>query len=206
MNDLDNGTVSRNALLLLIAFLAETKAQAVDCMIHLWYSAMLSSDHIELLSGPVRKVVEDVCSSIAGNPANHHFAKTWQFGSSSLRLVLTKEQWLFLLASCTVRGSLDSHDAQRIRTNVTMAHDRRDYRDRALFRCPPIQRVCQTRFREDGMLLPFGKSRTAFTHPNPTLFQGDGWPLRDSADPLDGWLLSGMVDDSYGPASNDLYG
>lgn len=206
VNDRDFDIVSRNAILLLVAFVAENDVQAVDCMIHVWYSAMISRDHMELLCGPVRKLVEDVCSKITSKAPGTVLGKTWRFKSSSLRLVLTKEQWSFLLACFSVPESLTSDRAQQIRTSITMAHERRDHRDRALFTRPPVHRICAIRFREHGVLLPFGQSRAPFNQPNPTLFRSEDWSMKDSADPLDGWTYADISGSSYGPATNDVYG
>lgn len=206
INDRDFDIVSRNAILLLIAFVSESNMQAADNMIHLWYSAMISRNHIELLHGPVRKLVEDVCSKIVSKAPGTVHGKTWRFPPSSLRLVLTKEQWFSLLACFSVPDSLTHDRAQQIRTSITMAHERRDHRDRALFTRQPVHRLCAIRFREDGVLLPFGQSRAPFNEPNPTLFRSGDWPMKDSADPLDGWAFADVSGSSYGPATNDIYG
>ena len=44
------------------------------------------------------------------------------------------------------------------------------------------------------------------TSNNSTIFQGDDWPMKDSADPLDGWSLPTILKQNAGPASNDVYG
>lgn len=55
----------------------------------------------------------------------------------------------------------------------------------------PGWRACTQKFRDDGILLPFGSPRTDFTVPNPTFFQNaDAWPMSDNADPMGGWPLS----------------
>ena len=42
---------------------------------------------------------------------------------------------------------------------------------------------------------------------NSTLFQNnDNWPMKDSADPLDGWSWEEVAATSSGPASADVYG
>lgn len=203
VNDRDFDIVSRNAILLLVALVAENVEQAAECMIHVWYSAMISRTHMELLRGPVRKLVEDVCYKITGRDPSAVLAKTWRFDSSTLRLVLTKEQWSSLLACFDVPASFTSDHARQIRTSITMAHERRDHRDRALFTRPPMHRICAIKFREEGVLLPFGSSRAPFNKPNPTLFRSEEWPMKDSADPLEGWAYTDMLG---GPATNDIYG
>ncbi|XHG09041.1 hypothetical protein AWENTII_012120 [Aspergillus wentii] len=89
---------------------------------------------------------------------------------------------------------------------VTLASSRTDFRDRLMYRLPPSWRLAKLRFRKDGVLLPFGDSREDFTVPNPTFFRGQyTWPISDFADPLHGWRLSEVLQDSYCPKS-DIYG
>lgn len=59
-------------------------------------------------------------------------------------------------------------DAVQIRTAVTLAPERADYRDRWYYKeASPSMRIAKERFREDGLLLPFGHPRAAFDVPNP---------------------------------------
>jgi len=39
-----------------------------------------------------------------------------------------------------------------------------------------------------------------------TFFQDTNWPLKDSADPLDGWNLPEILEVDSGAATNDIYG
>ncbi|GAB7359234.1 hypothetical protein MBLNU230_g5893t1 [Neophaeotheca triangularis] len=207
INDLDFDLVARNAVLLLIAFAAESPEKAVDCMIHIWYSASIGQEHSKLLQGVVRECVQDVCTKIETKPAGTLLGKTWEFKmQGSLRLVLPKEQWFKLLKYFECPKDLTLSRAEEARKAITLAHERRDHRDRSLFAQPPGVRVAKARFREDGILLPFGQSRKRFTQPNPTLFFSQRWPLKDSADPLDGWRHQDLQNSSYGAARNDIYG
>lgn len=206
INDRDFDIVARNAILLLIAFFEKDAARAADAIIHVWYSAMLLQRHVDLLSGSLRNLIEEVCGKIAGKAPNTILGKTWRFRSGSLRLELTKQQWTNLLSYFEIPSGLTAERAQEVRTAITLAHGRRDHRDRAAFTLCPGHRVSMMRFREDGILLQFGASRESFTSPNPTMFQAADWPIRDSADPLDGWHHVDLYQTPYGPASNDMYG
>ncbi|KAK3725201.1 hypothetical protein LTR37_000712 [Vermiconidia calcicola] len=75
-----------------------------------------------------------------------------------------------------------------------------------MLKCTPVQRVCGEHFRRDGILLPLGHSREEFKVPNPTLFQTAEWPIKDDADPLDGWPLEEISNSGCGLATNDVYG
>lgn len=78
--------------------------------------------------------------------------------------------------------------ALAIRKSTTMNPEIKDTIDRQIFHLVTHERVAQLKFREDGMLMPFGASRRGFDVPNPVLFQfQDSWPMHEAAAPLSGW-------------------
>jgi len=205
LNDLDFDVVVRNAIMLLVALTVDDAEKASDTILHLWYSALVRASDLAILQG-LRPLVEDVVRKIAGKTAGSLQAKTWEFNKSSLRLVLAKESWTSLLAFFNVPADLSATKAKQIRTDVTMAPSRKDYIHRNLVAQPPYHRICKMRFREDGLLLPFGYSRREFSVPNPTFFQTASWPMMDSAEPCAGWHYLDILKTSSGPVFNDLYG
>ncbi|CAF3612824.1 unnamed protein product [Fusarium graminearum] len=208
MNDRDLDVVARNAIMLLLALTAEGQDEVIDCIIHVWYSAFLRKSDVDIINQKVRPLLKEVCDKIKGQPPNTYLGKTWVFGHQrSLRLVLEKSSWEGLLALIDVPKGLTADKANIIRTAVTLADSRVDYRDRAYLFFPPAHRVARHRFREDGLLLPFGTCRTEFRLPNPTFFQNkDNWPMRDNSDPLSGWSIKEIEATSIGPATSDIYG
>lgn len=95
--------------------------------------------------------------------------KTWTFTSgNTLRLVLRKEDWLILQTYLDIPDGLTKEEASNIRAATTLALERADYRDRWYFKDQtPFIRLAKQRFREDGLLLPFGHPRLGFNIPNP---------------------------------------
>ncbi|PKK48400.1 hypothetical protein CI102_8134 [Trichoderma harzianum] len=184
INDNDLDVVARNAIILLIALVSDNADEAVDCIIHVWYSALIRKSDLDMLQ-----------------------QKTWRFEKGSLRLVLPKSFWDRLLAYVSIPEGLTADQASCIRTAVTLARSKRDYLDLHLIFQSPSRRVAKQRFRQDGLLLPFGAPRHEFQEPNPTLFHvRNVWPMASSADPLQGWSLKDVEDSSSGPASADIYG
>lgn len=167
VNDLDFDIVARNVILLLVALVVEGQEEAVSCMLHVWYSASIRTSHLDLLASRIRPLIEDVNAKIAGRAAGKVFGKTWRFEHRSLRLELTKDRWASLLWYFDVPQGLSLVRAQQVRTAVTLADERKDYREQSLISQLPAHRVCTNRFREDGILLPFGHSRDGFDIPNP---------------------------------------
>jgi hypothetical protein len=207
INDRDFEIVARNIILLLTALIVEQVDEAVDCIIHVWYSAFVRESHIDLLRHRVRPLIEDVCNKIKDKKPGSLLGKTWTFGRHSLRVVLERSSWDRLLCLVDPPAGLTADHARELRAAITLAESRKDYRDRYMYCQSPSYRIAFKKFREDGLLLPFGSSRSEFREPNPTLFHtGNAWPMNDNADPLHGWSSDEVAATSAGPATADIYG
>lgn len=166
INDMDFDIVARNSILLLTS-LHFGPSEATPIMLHLWYSAFIPEQIFRLLQDEILPLIQQVCEKIQGKPATSLQAKTWSYGERSLRLVLSKTMWDRLPSYLQIPDGLSKAQAQNIMTSITLAEERRDYVDRALYNMPPAWRVCFAKFRKDGILLPFGQSRKGFDIPNP---------------------------------------
>ncbi|OBT63191.1 hypothetical protein VE03_07739 [Pseudogymnoascus sp. 23342-1-I1] len=207
INDLDPDIVARNVIILLIALTVENSDEAIDCIIHIWYSALIRKSDLEILQQRIRPLIESVCEKTKNKTPTSLLGKTWTFGQRSLRLVLEKSSWDNLLSYMDIPAGLTMERANQIRTAITLAESRKDYRDRYLLFQTPSRRIAKNRYWGDGLLLPFGSPRVDFQEPNPTFFQtADTWPLRDNSDPLNGWSLKEVESRSSGAASADIYG
>jgi hypothetical protein len=167
MNDRDLDIVARNAIMLLIALVVDNIDDAVDCIIHVWYSALIRKSDLNILQQRIRPLIESVCEKIKSKAPSSRLGKTWTFGQRSLRLVLEKSSWDSLLFSMNITEGLTAEQANQIRTAVTLAESRKDYRDRHLLFQSLSRRIAKNRFRGDGLLLPFGSRRYDFREPNP---------------------------------------
>ncbi|KAJ6114080.1 hypothetical protein N7512_007525 [Penicillium capsulatum] len=216
INDKEFHVVARNEILLLFILKALDEAPATgpagfktaQSLIHLWYSASLTSDIISELASRVKPLFVDVCRQISSTPAGEIVEKSWFFSNGkSLRLALKKQYWFSLQDLCDVPSNLTRQNALDIRKAITLAPERRDYRDRWYYKdATPSVRVSKQRFREDGLLLPFGSDRLSFDIPNPTLYLSPVvWPMDDKADPLNGWPIR-EVAQIQTIAKEDLYG
>lgn len=90
MNDLDLDIVARNVIMLLIALTVDNMDEVADCIIHIWYSALIRKSALDILQQRVRPLIEDVCEKIKSKLSSAILAKTWTFGQRSMRLVLKK--------------------------------------------------------------------------------------------------------------------
>ena len=166
LNDRDSDITARNVVLLLVA-LHFSPEVATPIMLHIWYSALVSADMLHALQNSVLPLIQEVCKKIQAKPAQSLLAKTWTFGSRSLRLILTKEEWDRLPLYFEIPDGLSMAQAQAIRVSTTLAPERKDYLERALLSQPPAWRACTVKFRKDGILLPFGSARKELDTPNP---------------------------------------
>ena len=166
INDVNFTVVARNAILLFVALSLEPN-EAAAIMIHLWYSALIPHAMLDTLRDVALSRVEEVCEKIKYKSPTSLQAKTFFFGTKTLRLVLKKHQWDDLREVLLVPPNLTREDAQVIRRRVMLAPERVDYLHRALCNQPPPMRVATVTFREDGILLPHGASRKDFDTPNP---------------------------------------
>ncbi|KAF2258559.1 hypothetical protein CC78DRAFT_426128, partial [Lojkania enalia] len=203
INDNNFTIIARNIILLLTALFLEPQ-EAVPMMIHFWYSVALPKVMVETLRQRVFHHIHDVCKKITKKPGESLQAKTFSFGGRWLRLILTRTQWEDLREFSSCRVDLDT--AQRVRRGIMLAPERVDYLDRALYNMPARMRGSTLKFREDGILLPFGASREEFSIPDPTFFQNPKvWPMKDDSNPLEGWDPAEHT--KFTPhAKNDLYG
>ncbi|PLB54875.1 hypothetical protein P170DRAFT_483657 [Aspergillus steynii IBT 23096] len=207
INDRDFDVVARNIILTLVALVVDDRDKAIDCIIHIWYSALVRDSDIDILWNRVRPLVQEICEEVNSKPPGALLAKTWKFGNRSLRVVLEQSSWNRLLSYFRVPAGLTPEQAIKVRTNNTLDPSRQDYRDRHMSVLSPVQRIPFHKFRQDGLLLPFGMPRHEFNNPNPTLYQTpDSWPMPDSADPLNSWSLEDVLHTSSGPATADTYG
>jgi hypothetical protein len=167
MNDRDLDIVTRNAIMLLIALVVDNIDEAVDCIVHVWYSVLIRKSDLNILQQRIRPLIESVCENIKSKASSSRLGKTWTFGQRSLRLVLEKSSWDSLLSSMNIPEGLTAEQANQIRTAVTLNESRKDYRDRHLLFQSPSHRIAKNRFQRDGLLLPFGSRRYDFREPNP---------------------------------------
>lgn len=159
--------MARNIILLLIALTVEQVDEAVDCILHLWYSALVRESHIEILQRHIRPLFEEVCGKIKENTSGGLFGRTWTFRQCSLTVFLEKSSWDRILSFVDKPEGFSAEHAREVRTATTLAESRIDYRDRHLCCLSPVKRVAFAKFRQDGLLLPFGHPRHEFREPNP---------------------------------------
>ncbi|KPI40874.1 uncharacterized protein AB675_10844 [Cyphellophora attinorum] len=180
INHWDIDVVTRNITLLILALTdpedTEDVGDVLDCMIHVWYSAFLTPKHRDLIKRLVLPRIQPAVDATRGYTDISKHQKTMWFGDEgcSLRIVLSGADW------------------KPHRNRVVLAH--KDDFQRALCYQPGASKAAVHKFRQTGVLLPFGSSQFEYVCPNPTLFREDGtWSAMDSADPREGYSFDEIV-------------
>lgn len=106
INDRDFDIVARNLILLLVALVVEESDSAIDCIIHVWYSALVRESDLSILQERIRPLIQEVCEKIRSRSPGTLQAKTWTFGNRSLRVVLEQSLWAQLLSFFTKPAGL----------------------------------------------------------------------------------------------------
>lgn len=166
VNDFEEDVVIRSVLLLLIATLDDCH-DPVDTMLHIWYSGRITSKHIET----IRTQISPMCVQYSRTPSDFQdkyalYELNITLPRGSITIALPMRLWKKI--NVLIHKTHHSADTEINRKAVMLA--RRDHFDRCLFlyhlNKSLSQRSSRVKFRETGVLLPFGASHAAFTVTN----------------------------------------
>lgn len=160
---------ARNIFLTMLAFLVPEKDDAVDAMIHLWYSAYLRPCHVRLLLERIRPFIADAARIVASQPQEAIFTRSMIKDDRGVRISLTADQWTQLLHyfDFAVENGVDEPRSADARNEVVASETFNDERDLILLRNSAHSRVGIMKFRQQGILQPFSHDSSDFTVPNP---------------------------------------
>ncbi|KAJ6096555.1 hypothetical protein N7486_007301 [Penicillium sp. IBT 16267x] len=207
INDHNFNIVARNIIILLIGLVVQDVDQAIDCIIHIWYSIMIRTSDILVLQKHIAPMFATVQKEIKDLPKNGFLEKTWSFGSCSLKVGLCHEAWNKLSNFVTGPAGLTEGKASQLYRDTNSPPWRIDYVHRRMVVMSPARRLTFNKWLADGLLLPFGHPRHEFTEPNPTLWStADAWPAQAEFEPVQGWSPQVVDGTCIGNAQNDIYG
>ena len=95
--------------------------EALEAVIHLWYSVKLQSSHLHQLQLSIGPLFQEVCAKVKDKPDDALLAKTWTFGAKSLRVILSNDKWMLLPTFLEVLDGLSCNQADKIRKDITLA-------------------------------------------------------------------------------------
>lgn len=135
INDKDENIVARSLSILLIA-LKFPPEEASTAILHFWYSAFLPSSLTEPIRYRILPVIEKVLHSELADSTTL-IQSSWSHNLVTLRAALPRETWERLKFYFSESPSVSFKAGLELMQSVTLAHERRDFRDRLLFRLPP---------------------------------------------------------------------
>ena len=150
--------------MLLIMILQPTHI-AVELVLHVWYSARLTSGMVQSLRESIQPAIADVVGRIADRLDGKIHVGGWGLRTCIMTAHLYKDQWRFVLAMLEKCHNLD--ETENSRRDIMLNDTRLDNRERILFALPPSRRVCTSKMRQDSILLPFRSYLEEFKFPNP---------------------------------------
>ncbi len=164
LNDRDDVLVCRNIIILLIAILLPSDI-ASEVILHIWYSARLKPYILAPIHEHILPLVVDVVRQIKRKSKRVVLSKTWTFGSRVVAARLYKNQWELLQAMVVECHKIA--ETEKSRRDIMLNETRLDTRERRLCSLPPLRRLCASRMRQSGVLVPFGAALDGFRVPNP---------------------------------------
>jgi hypothetical protein len=168
VNDLDFDIVARNVIMLMVALYIETE-EAVPAMIHFWYSAKLPKSMLQMVRDALLPLLEDVCTKTTEKPDDTPLAKTSRLESGqTLRIVLPKRGWNRLKSYLTLPAGLIPEKAKAMRDHVANNPANLDAVHEGFSFFWHTLRTSRQKYRETGVLLPYGTSRAEYDTWNPT--------------------------------------
>lgn len=158
VNDRDEDVIARSIALLILLF----TGCSVECAAHVWFSAFITGDHVAQIDRCVIPLITDVVNKIVNKSQDQILAKTLNLLGCSLRIILQKWQWTRVLEILTRRPSLE---VAKNSYKATVLH-RMDHVQRKLYSEQGSKRLAKLRYRERGVLLPFGCTSDQHDQPN----------------------------------------
>jgi len=175
LNDHQSDVTIRNAIILLLA-VACPDDEAAEVILHLWYSMALTKPMLVLIKRVIGQFVRGTLSNFSIAPdcreekgAVNIISSLVKVGKVNLQLHLDRNQWRRLVSIATADEiDFQSAEASRLSTNVNpTARCHIDSLQLGRRKTPIFRRVADSKFRQTGILLPFGASTGAFNSPNP---------------------------------------
>lgn len=173
INDNETAIAGRNLVLLLILGGVDDGKLAADMAIHFWYSDFMPDNYKARISSLIAAFLAHAAQErfVLGRLSDCSFPFSL---SSQLKSWLADfELWPILT---------DEARGEYLRSQAALHGEDVDPKSSSR------NRAAAGKFRQTGIVLPFGADDTQFDAPNPSLFNLYGqWLQNERLDPLDGW-------------------
>ena len=163
---MDFDILTRNISMILVA-LQYPPEVARDIILHIWYSAFITPDMLSKVQDAVLFVVNNIQKLMQDQRNDQETVSHFTYGTRKIDFFMEYGRWKALAACIKGYHGLNFMGATKARQTVLGDESVKDPFEFRLHVQPGAWRVATMKFRNDGMLLPFGASRDGFTVPNP---------------------------------------
>lgn len=184
INDKNPAVTSRNLVLLLILGTLPDEDTAVDAALHFWYSAFMPAEYHMQMCAALNRFLRHLDDEPAPGPFALGGDSTLSVHGSPTSMPMLYGFFQRYISS----SSISMDEAQIEYDRVRSAPSRRDFRDRMYAGLTKSHRLAFFRYRQHGIVIPFGAMNAHFNYPNASLFFfNNQWLQTDHSDPLAGW-------------------
>lgn len=205
INDKNPAVTSRNLVLLLILGTLPDEDTAVDAALHFWYSAFMPAEYHMQMCAALNRFLRHLDDEPAPGPFALGGDSTLSVHGSPTSMPMLYGFFQRYISS----SSISMDEAQIEYDRVRSAPSRRDFRDRMYAGLTKSHRLAFFRYRQHGIVIPFGAMNAHFNYPNASLFFfNNQWLQTDHSDPLAGWDLTEIIarGNAHGAQEEDIYG
>jgi hypothetical protein len=164
--DDNENVVIRNLFTLLIAYKAIDEQKAAMAMVHLNYSFALPPNVWGDITRAILPSLEDFYQSVKHKKPDMKVSNSWKFGKQTIRATMARKHWKRAIEILRPKVPMSFDQAAASRKAVVLSVDNKVHRQLKLWNMPSIFRISDIRFRETGILLPFGHPVSEYTQPN----------------------------------------
>lgn len=176
--------VTARTVVLVLALILLDEDQAAIFMLHAWYSSRLTPAMRFVLRDSIASELEKVVAGITTNDGSL-VHKSWPLRETTVSVNLTKRQWIFTLKLVQTEWSVEEIESKRRSVSLDILREqqiewsvdeteperilreRRDGCEWLYYHQSPSMRLGLHKFRDSGVLLPFGHYDGDFTEANP---------------------------------------
>jgi hypothetical protein len=156
----------RSLFILLIAFKFEDKERAIEAMVHLSYSFALPADLWEDITSVLLPCVEEFYRSVKHKKPDVKVSNSWKFGSQTIRTTMSRKDWKRIMEILKPSVPMSFDQAAASRQAVVSNPAYKNHRGLKLWNTYPSLRRADIRFRQTGIVLPFGFPVSNYRQPN----------------------------------------
>jgi len=173
LNDKESDIIVRNLIIILLATYFPN-GEASEMITHFWYSSALTPHMMATMKEMLAPIVREFCKDLETPSPDFKgvIISEWDVGESdtTVRVLFPEKIWRRLLAVVEGDCPCDFEAAEKSRREINVnpaSQHTRDEQDRINFLAPPSRRLTDNKFRERGIMLPFGTPAESFIVPNP---------------------------------------